>query len=216
MSPAAVPLPAEEFERLLLEASKAAGVPVPAAAVPPLARYLAELDRWRRVTNLTGDLSGSKLAEHTLESLVGSPLIPGNADVIDIGSGAGFPGVPLAIVRPDIRMTLLEPRTRRAAFLRHVVRTVPVATASVLERRVESLVSPDWSVATERAVGDLGQRLGEAPFLVPGGRLLLWTTEHGTLATSLAPIFALGGLERLGGERRVVALFEKGFRSGGI
>jgi 16S rRNA (guanine(527)-N(7))-methyltransferase RsmG len=173
-----------------------------------LARYLAELDRWRRAANLTGDLSGPDLADHALESLAGSQLIPENAEVIDIGSGAGLPGVPLAIVRPDLRMTLLEPRTRRAAFLRHVARTVPVENVSVLEGRVEDLAAGAWTVATTRALGNLGRLLGVAAFLRPAGLLLSWTNDPDALSAALAPLFVLVQAERLP-RRGAIAILRK-------
>lgn len=208
MSRAAPPLRAEEFTRLILAASSQANLPLPTASVALLARYLTELDRWRRAINLTGELSGPKLVEHTLESIAGSSLIPENANVIDIGSGGGFPGVPLAIARPDLTMTLLEPRKKRAAFLHHIARSVPVANASVLEARVEKLTSGAWSVATTRALGDLGRLLRSADFLRPESLLLCWTTEPKGISAVIAPLFATLRTEKLPG-RGVIAAFRK-------
>ncbi|MGE5276784.1 MAG: 16S rRNA (guanine(527)-N(7))-methyltransferase RsmG [Acidobacteriota bacterium] len=207
MSPAAAPLPAEQFARLLEKASAGIEPPVSPAALSGLATYLAELDRWRRRVNLTGDLSPEDLVEHALESLAGRSLIPHGARVIDIGSGGGFPAVPLAIVRPDIRMTMLEPRARRAAFLRHVCRSLALEGAQVLESRVEDLESPAWSVATTRAVGELGRLVGAARFLERPGLLLAWTTEPEGIAEQLASHFVLHRVEpHSGAGRRVLAV----------
>jgi 16S rRNA (guanine527-N7)-methyltransferase len=182
MSRACPPLPAEEFGQLVLEAGSQARLAISPASLGPLSRYLSELDRWRRAINLTGDLSPEDLAAHAVESLAGAPLIPEGASVIDIGSGSGFPGVPLAIARPDIRVTLLEPRAKRATFLRHVIRSVPAARLSVRQDRVENLASASWNVATVRGVGNLPKLLREGAFLTHAAVLLVWTTSPETLS----------------------------------
>ena len=121
-----------------------------------------------------------------------------------------FPGVPLSIARPDLSVTLLEPRGKRASFLRHVVRAVPITNAQVLAERVEDLVSPAYDAATSRAVGDLAELIDDAPFLVPGGLLLAWTTEPEQLSQALVPRFSLDRTHPLPGtDRRSIALFRK-------
>src|SRR5690242_20598039 len=102
MSPeAAPPFPADRFEALLEERSARLGIE-DSTSFPTLARYLAELDSWRRRMNLTGKLSAPELADHVLESLAGNSLIAHGERVVDIGSGAGLPGVPIAISRADL------------------------------------------------------------------------------------------------------------------
>jgi 16S rRNA (guanine527-N7)-methyltransferase len=175
-----------------------------------LARYLAELDLWRRRTNLTGPLSAAELVSHTLESVLGGKLIPHGIRVIDIGSGAGLPGIPLAIARPDLAMTLLEPRGRRAAFLRHSVRTVPIPNAEVLEKRVQELEEPLYEAATARAVGGLGSAIGRARFLGEHGYLLAWTTDPRALEAQLAGVFSMEiVLPVPASRRRVIALLSR-------
>jgi 16S rRNA (guanine527-N7)-methyltransferase len=173
-----------------------------------LARYLAELDLWRRRTNLTGPLSGEDLVSHGLESAFGANLIAHGARVLDIGSGAGLPGIPLAIALPALAMTLLEPRALRAAFLRHAVETVPVKNAEVVEQRVEKLSGETYEVATTRALGNIPRLIRGAEFLVPGGALLSWTTEPQALAQSLNKAFSLEAVQPIPeSSRRVLALF---------
>ena len=175
-----------------------------------LARYLAELDIWRRRTNLTGPLSAEELVFHALESALGESLIPHGIRLLDIGSGAGFPGIPLAIARPDLSVTLLEPRGRRAAFLRHAARAVPVGNVEVREARVQGLVEPVYDLAAVRAVGDLAERIGRARFLVARGSLLAWTTEPAALEGPLGKLFSLETVLRVPGSRkRVIALLRK-------
>jgi 16S rRNA (guanine527-N7)-methyltransferase len=160
--------------------------------------------------DLTGPLSAEELASHALESAFGDSMLPAGATVLDIGSGAGFPGVPLAIVRPDLAVTALEPRAKRAEFLRHAARTVPVPNLRVLEARLDASGTEPWDAATVRAVGDLPELLGPAAFLRPRGLLLAWTTEPQALASRLSPGFQLERVEQLPGtRRRAIALYRK-------
>jgi 16S rRNA (guanine527-N7)-methyltransferase len=202
--------PPEAFEKLLEAESLRSGQKLLARELVSLSRYLGELDLWRGRINLTGDLAPEELARHALESAAGAPLVPDRARLIDIGSGGGFPGVPLAILRPDVSVTLLEPRHKRASFLRHVVRAVPVENATVLGERVESLAGAPFNAATVRAVGDIAEMIDGAPFLSSGALLLAWTTEAEDLAVSLSARFALERLEALpGSRRRVIAVLRK-------
>ena len=210
MLPEAEARPPEFFAAEIEKQVPAFGLSRRCLPVPPLADYLAELDLWRSRTNLTGPLSAEELVSHALESVLGEKLIPHGIRVIDIGSGAGLPGIPLAIARPDLAMTLLEPRGRRAAFLRHAARAVPVPNSTVLEKRIQVLQEPLYDAATVRAVGDLATVVGQAPFLVERGVLLAWTTEPRILETQLAGLFSLETVLPVpGSRRRVIALFRR-------
>jgi 16S rRNA (guanine527-N7)-methyltransferase len=201
------PLPPERFEELLRK-ERAASSP-PTASLISLSKYLSELDHWRQRSNLTGQLTAGDLVDHALESLVPADLISRAGSLIDIGSGAGFPGVPLAIVSPDIPVTLLEPRAKRAAFLRHIVRGLPLPNTRVEESRIEDVGGQTFGAAATRAVGRLDRILGSAPFLEPGGVLLLWTTEPNERAREL-PAFELEDARPVpGSRRRVVAAFRR-------
>ena len=201
------PLPPERFEELLRR--EGGGFSLPPESTLLLARYLSELDHWRRRINLTGRLAADDLVRHTLEALVPMGLLRHGASFIDIGSGAGLPGVPLAIARPDLRVTLLEPRARRSAFLRHVVRSLPLANTAVLEARIENVGGQTFEVAATRAVGRLDQVVGDAPFLEPGGLLLLWTTDPGRRSRELPEFEVREALAITGSRRGVVAVFRK-------
>ncbi len=141
--------------------------------------------------NLTGTLSVQDLSDHALESILGASLISHGERVIDIGSGAGFPGLPLAIERPDVTMVLAEPRAKRAAFLRHVARELRLTNAEVLERRVEDVGGQTFDAATIRAVGEPARWLRTAAFLRPGGALIAWTTQPAAWEKKLSTQFHL-------------------------
>jgi 16S rRNA (guanine527-N7)-methyltransferase len=177
MSGADEPLPPEEFRTLISDALPRFGLSDLADRIEPLARYLAELDGSRRKTNLTGRLSAADLVSHALESVLGQRFLPEGAAVVDIGTGGGFPGVPLAIWRPDLSVTWLEPRKKRAVFLARVQSALPVANATVVAGRASSLPAGIFDFATARAVPLTKGVFGEVAFLKPSGAILLWTTE---------------------------------------
>jgi 16S rRNA (guanine527-N7)-methyltransferase len=202
--------PPEFFSSEILTQLPRFGLSLGAPEVSSLARYLAELDLWRRRTNLTGPISGEELVSHALESAFGAKLISDGARLLDIGSGPGLPGVPLALVRSDLAVTLLEPRAKRAAFLRHVIRAVPVQNAGVLEDRVENLEKSLYDVATIRAVGNTEKILNPPNFLGPQGTLISWTTDPRGLAGALSGYFSLETIEHLPGTRKkVIAAYRK-------
>lgn len=129
-------------------------------AVDKLLRYCQELQKWSRKINLIArDTPAAEIVEkHFLDSLTLLPLLyrhgrPG-ANLLDVGSGAGFPGLVLAAAMPELRVTLLEPRQKRTAFLRHIIRTLAVGNVQVQEERLEpgqTLPEP-FTFITSRAV----------------------------------------------------------------
>ncbi|WP_245886048.1 16S rRNA (guanine(527)-N(7))-methyltransferase RsmG [Umezawaea tangerina] len=113
---------------------------------------------------------------HLLNSAVIAELLPENCRVVDVGSGAGLPGIPLAIARPDLKLTLLEPMARRVAWLDEVVETLDLSVTVIRGRAEEASVREqlfDIDVVTARAVAPL-ERLARwcMPLLKPGGQLV--------------------------------------------
>ena len=150
----------------------------------PLDRFLAELRSWGERTNLVGSLAPEQLQVHVDDSLGASPHLPQGARVVDLGSGAGFPGLPLAITRPDLEMTLVEIRERRAHFLRHVVRTLGLR-CEVQRIRIEDAPELPYDFALLRAVAPPAEALPLAwPWVHEHGQVWIWSTEP---ASALAP-----------------------------
>src|SRR5262249_51363707 len=137
-----------------------------------------------------------------MESVLGANLIAHGARVVDIGSGAGFPGLPIGIVRADLTMSLLEPRSKRAAFLRPVVRDPELPNTSVVESRTEEVGGQTFDVATVRAVGSPGNWLRDSELLRSGGALLAWTTSADELDKALSRRFRLESLLPVPGSAR--------------
>ena len=150
----------------------------------PLDRFLAELRSWGERTNLVGSLAPEQLRVHVEDSLAASPHLPEGARVVDLGSGAGFPGLPLAITRPDLEITLVEIRERRVNFLRHVVRALALR-CEVQRIRIEDAPKLPHDFALLRAVAPPAEALPRAwPWVHEHGQVWIWSTEP---ASALAP-----------------------------
>jgi 16S rRNA (guanine527-N7)-methyltransferase len=204
------PLPPERFEEILQARAPVYGLSLSPGIARVLAGYLAELDRWRRRINLTGNLEAEELVDHALEGVLASDLIAHSESLVDIGSGAGLPGMALAIARPDLSVALVEPRSKRASFLRHVVRALALPNVSVVESRIEEVGGKTFAVATTRAVGGFGSWIGGAAFLRQGGRILAWTTDPEGIARELGERFEPSRVAAVpGSARRRIAEFRR-------
>ena len=142
----------------------------------PLAeRYAALLADDGVVRGLIGPREAPRLWErHLLNCAVLTDAVPEGAEVADIGSGAGLPGLVMAIRRPDLRVTLVEPLLRRTTFLTEVVEGLGLADVEVVRGRAEELHGRrDFDVVTSRAVAPLGRLLDwSMPLVRQGGALV--------------------------------------------
>lgn len=130
-------------DRAVLEAGlDELGLAFEQASLERLLAHIQLVRAWSRSYNLVarGDLA-SLVSRHVLDSLAIHPLVPAGR-LLDVGSGAGFPGVPLAIALPRLDVTLLDSAGKRARFLRHVVRTLRLERVEVVESRVEDYIAP--------------------------------------------------------------------------
>jgi 16S rRNA (guanine527-N7)-methyltransferase len=117
------------------------GVDVPVEAAERILRHLDLLDVWNRRVHLTGERDRRTLLEkHAVDSVAPSLMLPAAGCVVDIGSGAGFPGIILGCLRPDLDVTLVEPRRRPCSFLAESIRSIPLPRARVIEARAEDVV----------------------------------------------------------------------------
>ena len=114
---------------------------LPDSAVATLCRYQAELSKWSQKMNLIAKAPLREVLEtHFLDSLTLLPVLdelPAGGPLLDIGSGAGFPGLALKVARPSLAVTLVEPRQKRVSFLRHVIRALGLTNIEVVEERIE-------------------------------------------------------------------------------
>jgi 16S rRNA (guanine527-N7)-methyltransferase len=185
--------------------------PLDAGLADRFEAYLSLILRWNARVNLTAirDREGI-LSRHFVESIVCARALPfGIATLLDYGSGAGFPGLPIALCRPEIAVTLAESQGKKAAFLHEAVRVLAVS-ATVHSGRAELLPARFDCVAL-RAVDhmELAVQAAAAKLVRPGGWLALMTTsgELGKLQDAAGAEFAWNEHILLpGSEERVLAL----------
>ncbi len=180
----------------LARAALAVPVTLSNAALDQCQRYVETLLLWRQRLSLTSAKTAPSIAlDHILDSLYVLPLLKPGWRVADIGSGAGFPGVPLAIACPEARFVLLEPRRKRANFLREVARQAQLLNVEVSEVRVEDLANTDspssFDVVVSRAFGPVQDLLTlSVDLLMPGGLVIAMKGPKGRQELGLHPGFA--------------------------
>jgi 16S rRNA (guanine527-N7)-methyltransferase len=115
--------------------------------------YLDELKRWNRAYSLTGLRTDEEIIiKHFLDSCLYLEVLGGASRLADVGSGAGFPGIPVKIIRPDTEVYLIEPSRKKSAFLRHVIRTLGLEGITLLEERLEGVGDLEVDAALTRAL----------------------------------------------------------------
>lgn len=167
---------------ILSEGGQRLGLALDEAAIARLGAYLGELEKWSRTFNLVAKAPEREILEtHFLDSLTLLTLLPEPAGetLLDVGSGAGFPGLALKLARPELAVTLVEPRQKRVSFLRQVIRTLGIDGIRVLAERIEpgqtTLAGEPclFSLITSRAFTTIAPFLAlAAPFSPPGGRVI--------------------------------------------
>lgn len=143
-------------------------------------RYLELLQKWNRVYNLTGVRDPhAMVTRHLLDSLAISPFLCGPR-VLDVGSGAGLPGIPLALARPELVFVLLDASRKKARFLRQAVSALGLANAAVACERAESFAPAErFHSVLARALAPLPAALGMCGRLcVADGRILVMTGTY--------------------------------------
>lgn len=184
-TPAAPGLTVEEFKEKCGEGAAAMGLRLEEDALDRFSLFSSELMRFNKGLNLVSRKEGDWVQTHFLDSLAPAALglIPSRGRLLDLGSGAGFPGIPLKIVRLGLFVGLAEASGKKCAWLRHAVRFLGMEGISVMEGRFEDLSARGeagvWDFVVSRAAARPGAALGSArAFLKPGGRVLIYTKEN--------------------------------------
>jgi 16S rRNA (guanine527-N7)-methyltransferase len=200
------------------------GVSVDAAVLERLEWFGQELLRWNRTHNLTAITDPLEVRDkHLADSLTLLPLLGNARRLLDLGSGAGFPALPLKIVRPELEIVSVDAVGKKIAFQRHVARTLKLAGFTTIHGRAEDLpgtppCGSGFDIVTARALGSLPLLATlAAPCLAAGGRLIAMKGAEGAaeLAAAQAELAALGfvctgqyqcRLPASGAERQLIVL----------
>jgi 16S rRNA (guanine527-N7)-methyltransferase len=170
-------------------AAQQLGVALDAEMAGKLLRLLDELERWNRAYNLTGiDTREAMVATHLLDSLAASGDLEG-ARVADLGTGAGFPGLPLAIAHPQRKFTLIDATAKKVRFVAHAARVLGLANVEVVHARAESMHPTEpFDTIVARAVAPLARLVALArPLSRPGTRLLALKGKRPTAELAAVP-----------------------------
>jgi len=191
--------------RQLRAGAAALGVALDDAQATLLLRLLDELTQWNRAYNLTAITDRAAMrTQHLLDSVAGSRFVAG-ARVLDLGTGAGFPGLPLALVHPHRHFTLLDGTAKKVRFVAHAARTLGLGNVEAVHGR-----AGDWQPAEPfdqvlaRAVATTAELAALArPLLRPGGRLLAWKGQRREAEAELAALRGQAGAAEAWGDARI-------------
>ena len=170
----------ETWRQTLSEGAAKVGVPLGKAELDLFALYHRELLLWNRRINLVSEQASKEIVvRHFVDSLTPAPWIERpDGLLIDLGSGGGFPGIPLRIALPQLHLTLVESSRKKTSFLAHVVRTLRLDNVAIIRERVEALIGEpacagSFDTVLSRAAFKLPELLRMASFfLKPGGLLI--------------------------------------------
>jgi len=151
------------------------GIEVNEGLIKKFIFYLKELQKWNRAYNITSLKNEKDIIEkHFLDSLLYLPFLKEHISVADVGSGGGFPGLVLKIVRPDLLMHLIEPSRKRAAFLKYLIFKLNLSGVEVHPKRVQEVTSLKVDAVVSRAVFKLREIIKfSRPILKEGGIIIL-------------------------------------------
>lgn len=155
-------------------------------------RYLTELQNWNDKVRLTADPAPERLIHvHLFDSLQFGRLIHPTGSLTDIGSGGGFPGIPLKILYPDLQVVLIESRRKRANFLRHITRVLKFEQTAVLEGRGEEVALPFPSGCDQvvfRGFSELATNLSVGERHLKSGGIVVVQKDRGEFVPGVTPL----------------------------
>jgi 16S rRNA (guanine527-N7)-methyltransferase len=164
-----------QWKQLIADGAKRMGIEVAPEKIDLFAIHGAELIRWNQKTNLTAITEPKGVAvKHFLDSIAPVRMIPAGASVLDIGSGGGFPGIPLKILNPSLAVILIDAVRKKVSFLKHVIRLLGLAGIDACHLRAEEFhQKPQFDVVVSRALFSLEVLISQAlPLLKEGGLII--------------------------------------------
>lgn len=187
------------LKEILVTGSEEIGVVLSDQVIESYLLYIEELKRWNARINLTAFTTDMEIGvKHFLDSLTVAPYLHGAQSVLDIGAGAGFPGLPLKILSPAIELLLLEASQKKVFFLRHIIRELKLEGVEIVHGRAEASemkkrYAGSFDLVLSRALADLPTSLHLAfPYTQKGGYIVSMRGKKGEEETHAVDWEALG------------------------
>lgn len=169
----------KKWQNLIYEGAKFLDIHIDKQKIEKFAIHALELMKWNQKTNLTAIIDPFEVAvKHFLDSIVPVQIIPPNASLLDIGSGGGFPGVPLKISLPSLSVTLIDASRKKVSFLKHIIRILELTNTDALHIRAEEFankpgVEKKYDVIISRALSSMTTfAMTALPFLKKEGVII--------------------------------------------
>ena len=168
-----------EWSKLIIDGARAFDLDLDRHHTDRFAAHAAELLHWNKIINLTTITDPCEVAvKHFVDSLASAKLVSPGATLLDIGSGGGFPGIPLKVVIPTLSITLIDASRKKVTFLKHLIRTLKLEGIEALHIRAQDLAGDPayrkhFDAITSRALTDLKSFIHQAlPLLAPEGEII--------------------------------------------
>lgn len=169
----------KKWQNLIYEGAKNLDIQIDKRKIEKFAIHALELMKWNQKTNLTAITDPFEVAvKHFLDSIVPVKIIPSNASLLDIGSGGGFPGIPLKISLPSLSVTLIDASRKKVSFLKHIIRILELKNIDALHIRAEEFankpgIAKTFDVIISRALSSMTSfALTAIPFLKKEGVII--------------------------------------------
>jgi len=175
------------LENLLEDGSRELGIDLKTGQAAQFLTYLELIKKWNNKINLTSITEDKEIVvKHFQDSLTVSDFINDGSQVIDIGTGAGFPGIPLSIVRESLKITVLDSREKKIFFINEVLRELELRNVETAAARAEDsnngVPRNHYDYVLTRAVGDIEEVLNlSEPYLKSGGKMILMRGKEGKI-----------------------------------
>ncbi|MDH3357396.1 MAG: 16S rRNA (guanine(527)-N(7))-methyltransferase RsmG [Desulfobacteraceae bacterium] len=169
----------KKWQNLIYEGAKNLDIEIDKRKTEKFAIHAIELMKWNQKTNLTAITDPFEIAvKHFLDSIVPVKIIPSNASLLDIGTGGGFPGIPLKIILPSLSVTMIDASRKKVSFLKHIIRTLELKNTDALHIRAEEFankpgVKKKFDVIISRALSSMTSfAMTALPFLNKEGAII--------------------------------------------
>lgn len=171
----------KKWEAIILKGVAPFGLRITKEQIRLFYLHALELMQWSRKINLTAITEHNEIAiKHFVDSIAPLPYLPPMKNVLDVGSGGGFPGIPLKVIHPEIELTLVDAVRKKTSFMQHVIRKLKLNKAKAVHSRVENFRDQGgafvpYDTIVCRAFSDLSLIIPKVlPLLTPGGEVVVW------------------------------------------